>query len=114
MLDGVRHDDPIKRTEIFGPVITVTSFQTEEQVLEWVNEQEHGLSGGVWTRSLDRGLRVAELLEAGTVWVNDHSKTVTEMPFGGWKHSGVGRELATEAILEHTEAKHIALDTTRR
>ncbi len=114
VLDGVRHDDPIKRTEIFGPVITVTSFQTEEEVLGWVNEQEHGLSGGVWTRSLDRGLRVAEELEAGTVWVNDHSKTVTEMPFGGWKHSGVGRELSTEAIIEHTEAKHIALDTTRR
>lgn len=112
VLDGVRHDDPIKQTEIFGPVVTVTSFQSEEQVVGWVNDSEYGLSGSVWTSRIDRGLRVAETLEVGTVWVNDHGKTVTEMPFGGWKHSGVGRELSTEAIIEHTELKHIAVDTS--
>jgi acyl-CoA reductase-like NAD-dependent aldehyde dehydrogenase len=109
VLDGVRADDAIKQTEIFGPVITVTSFRDEAEVLGWANAGRFGLSASVWTDSLDRGLRVSEALEAGTVWVNDHSKTVTEMPFGGWKDSGVGRELSTAVIEEHMEIKHIAI-----
>ena len=110
VLDDVLPDDPIKQTEIFGPVMTVTSFRDEAEVLGWVNETQFGLSAGVWTNSMDRGLRVSNALEAGTVWVNTHSKTVTEMPFGGWKHSGVGRELSTAVIEEHTEFKHVAID----
>jgi acyl-CoA reductase-like NAD-dependent aldehyde dehydrogenase len=110
VLTGVRADDAIKRTEIFGPVITVTGFRDEAEVLESVNDSPFGLSASVWTDSLDRGLRVSAALEVGTVWVNDHSKTVTEMPFGGWKDSGVGRELSTSVIEEHMEIKHIAID----
>jgi acyl-CoA reductase-like NAD-dependent aldehyde dehydrogenase len=110
VLDGVRADDSIKQTEIFGPVITVTSFAEEAEAISWGNGGNFGLSAGVWTSSLDRGLRVSDALEVGTIWVNDHSKTVTEMPFGGWKHSGVGRELTSAVIEEHTEFKHIAID----
>jgi aminobutyraldehyde dehydrogenase len=109
VLDGVGAHDEIKRTEIFGPVITVTGFREEAEVLGWVNDSPFGLSASVWTDSLDRGLRVSEALEVGTVWVNDHSKTVTEMPFGGWKDSGVGRELSTAVIEEHMELKHIGI-----
>jgi acyl-CoA reductase-like NAD-dependent aldehyde dehydrogenase len=102
VLDGVRADDPIKRTEVFGPVITVTPFADEADVVRHVNAGPFGLSASVWTTGVDRALRVADALEVGTVWVNDHGKTVTEMPFGGWKGSGVGRELSVAAIEQHT------------
>ena len=110
VLDGVRADDPIKQTEIFGPVITVTPFRDEREVVARLNDSPFGLSASVWTGDVDRALRVAGALEVGTVWVNDHGQTVTEMPFGGWKGSGVGRELSIEAIEEHTELKHVAVD----
>lgn len=110
VLAGVHGDDPIKSTEIFGPVISVTSFDEEGALIERLNRSPFGLSAGVWTSSVDRALRVSDALEVGTVWVNDHSKTVTEMPFGGWKHSGVGRELSVEVIEEHTELRHVAID----
>jgi acyl-CoA reductase-like NAD-dependent aldehyde dehydrogenase len=112
VLDGVRADDPIKRTEVFGPVITLTSFADEAEVVRQVNAGPYGLSASVWTAGVDRALRVADALEVGTVWINDHGKTVTEMPFGGWKGSGVGRELSLAAIEDHTELKHIAIDVS--
>lgn len=110
VLACVREDDPIKQTEVFGPVISVTGFDDERTLIERLNRSPFGLSAGVWTSSVDRAMRVSDALEVGTVWVNDHSKTVTEMPFGGWKHSGVGRELSVEVIEEHTELRHVAID----
>jgi acyl-CoA reductase-like NAD-dependent aldehyde dehydrogenase len=109
ILDGVRHDDPLKQTEMFGPVVSITTFRDTDDVLGWVNDSPFGLSASVWTSDLARALKFAELLEVGTVWINDHSTTVTEMPFGGWKESGIGRELSTAVLEDHTEFKHVAI-----
>jgi acyl-CoA reductase-like NAD-dependent aldehyde dehydrogenase len=109
ILDGVLATDVLKQTEIFGPVASVTTFRDTADVLGWVNDSPFGLSASVWTSRLDRAMDVSEALETGTVWVNDHSTTVTEMPFGGWKESGVGRELSTAVLEDHMEFKHIAI-----
>jgi aminobutyraldehyde dehydrogenase len=109
ILDGVAHDSDLKNTEVFGPVVSVTTFRDPAHVLGWVNGSPYGLSASVWTEKLDTALTCAERLEVGTVWINDHSTTVTEMPFGGWKESGNGRELSTLVLEEHMEIKHIAI-----
>jgi acyl-CoA reductase-like NAD-dependent aldehyde dehydrogenase len=113
VLDGVLPHDEIKENELFGPVVTVTGFNETEEVLGWVNNSPHGLTASVWTESLDRAWNVSEELEVGTVWVNDHGTSVTEMPYGGWKESGVGREMSLAVLEDHMELKHIALRTKR-
>jgi aminobutyraldehyde dehydrogenase len=109
ILDGVRPEDPLKQTEVFGPVVSVTGFRDADEVLGWADDSPFGLSASVWTADLGRALRLSERLDVGTVWINDHSTTVTEMPFGGWKESGIGRELSTAVLEDHTEFKHVAM-----
>ncbi len=113
ILDGVLPDDELKRTEVFGPVVSVTGFSETEDVVSWVNDSPHGLTASVWTASLDRAWSISDALEVGTVWVNDHGTSVTEMPYGGWKESGIGRELSSAVLEDHMELKHIALRTQR-
>lgn len=112
ILDGVGRDTTLKRSEVFGPVVSITTFREAGDVLRWVNGSPFGLSASVWTTNLNTALSCAERLEVGTVWINDHSTTVTEMPFGGWKESGAGRELSTLVLEEHMEIKHIAIGGT--
>ena len=97
----------IVRTEVFGPVVTVERFTTEEQAIALGNDTDYGLSGGVWTDDTARGERVAAALRHGTVWINDYGPYVPGAEWGGFGHSGIGRELGPAGLGEYREAKHI-------
>ncbi|HKG38520.1 MAG TPA: aldehyde dehydrogenase family protein, partial [Conexibacter sp.] len=111
---GVTNDMTIAREEIFGPVISVIKYGSVQEAVRIANDTEYGLSAGVWSSDNERALEVAEQLEAGTVWVNDWHMVSCEYPFGGFKQSGLGRELGPHALDEYTEAKFIHLDLSGR
>ena len=99
----------VNQEEIFGPVVTITPFRTEEQVVRYANAASFGLSASLWTRDLERAHRVAERLECGTVWVNCWLLRDLRTPFGGVKQSGVGREGGDEALRFFTEPKTVCI-----
>jgi len=99
----------IAQEEVFGPVLSVLKFSTEEQAVEIANDVNYGLAAGVWTESLRRAIRMAERLEAGTIWVNTYRSTSYTSPFGGYKASGLGRENGLEAIHEYLQVKSVWL-----
>jgi acyl-CoA reductase-like NAD-dependent aldehyde dehydrogenase len=113
LLLGVAQDAEIVQQETFGPVVTVTPFADERQAVEFANGTAFGLGGSVWSRSIDRAIRVAEALRVGTVWVNGHGATIAEMPFGGVKESGFGKDLGLAAMEQYTDVKHIAVAIDR-
>ncbi len=100
----------IVRDEIFGPVMSVLKFDTEDEVVRRANDTELGLAAGVFTQDLQRGHRVVAALEAGTCWINNYNITPVEMPFGGYKQSGIGRENGTAAIEHYTQLKSIYVE----
>jgi betaine-aldehyde dehydrogenase len=104
---GCRDDMVFVRDEVFGPLMSVLSFATEEEVIERANRTQSGLSGAVFTREINRAHRVANQLQAGIVWINDYNITPPEVPFGGYKQSGVGRENGLQAIEHYTRVKTI-------
>ena len=95
------------REEVFGPLMSVLSFKTEEEALDRANSTHFGLSGAVFTKDFNRAHRVANQIQAGTVWINDYNITPPEVPFGGYKQSGVGRENGLQAIEHYTQVKTI-------
>jgi acyl-CoA reductase-like NAD-dependent aldehyde dehydrogenase len=97
----------IAREEIFGPVMSVIPFSSPDEVLELSNDNEYGLAAAVWTRDIKKGLNTARALRAGVVWINDTQPAPTEAPWGGYKQSGIGRELGSQGIEDYLEAKHI-------
>ena len=97
----------IVQKEIFGPVMTVQRFTDEEQALQWANSTSYGLSASVWTSDVKRALRVSRALQFGVVWINDHMSQVSEMPHGGIKDSGYGKDLSMYAVEEYTTVKHV-------
>jgi aminomuconate-semialdehyde/2-hydroxymuconate-6-semialdehyde dehydrogenase len=99
----------VNQEEIFGPVVTVIPFDTEEQVIEWANGTPYGLSASLWTRDITRAHRVADRIESGTVWVNCWLVRDLRVPFGGMKQSGVGREGGEEALRFFTEPKNVCV-----
>ncbi len=109
VVSGLKQEDEIVQREIFGPVISVVSYEDEHEAIAMANGVEYGLGASVWSSNIDRAMRVATSIRAGTVWVNDHGPTAVEMPFGGFKQSGQGRDLSIYAIEEHTELQHIAI-----
>ena len=97
----------ILQKEVFGPVLTVQRFIDEEEALRWANSTSYGLSASVWTSNVKRALRVSRALQFGVVWINDHMSQVSEMPHGGIKDSGYGKDLSMYAVEEYTTVKHV-------
>ena len=103
-------DMAIVREEIFGPVMSVLTFATEDEVVARANSSEYGLAAGVFTRDIQRAHRVVARLEAGTIWINNYNITPIEMPFGGYKQSGIGRENGHAAIEHYTQVKSVYVE----
>ena len=107
VIDGLQQDDEMARTEIFGPVITVQAFTDEDEALRWANGTQYGLASSVWTTNHKRALRMSRALDFGCVWVNCHIPLVAEMPHGGFKQSGYGKDLSQYSLDEYTRIKHV-------
>jgi betaine-aldehyde dehydrogenase len=113
ILDGCTNEMVVAREEIFGPVVSVIEFETEDEAIRIANDTPYGLSGSLWTRDGARQLRVARALRTGAIGVNSNSSVFPQAPFGGYKASGVGKELGMEGLVHNTELKSVFVSTER-
>src|SRR6185503_15599373 len=112
VLKGVRNDMKAAQEEIFGPVLAVIPWKDEDELIALANGSDYGLASGIWTSDVSKALRVAERLDAGTVWINTYGMFDVAVPFGGRRHSGFGKELGEEALEPYLHAKSVWVDLT--
>jgi aminobutyraldehyde dehydrogenase len=107
LLAGCKQSDEIVQREVFGPVVTVTRFDELAQAVDWANDSEYGLASSVWTQNLDKAMQVAARLQYGCTWINSHFMLVSEMPHGGLKRSGYGKDLSSDSLQDYSVVRHI-------
>jgi 1-pyrroline dehydrogenase len=107
LLAGCKQNDEIVQREVFGPVVTVTRFEQLSQAVDWANDSEYGLASSIWTQNLDKAMQVAARLQYGCTWINSHFMLTSEMPHGGLKRSGYGKDLSSDSLQDYSVVRHI-------
>jgi acyl-CoA reductase-like NAD-dependent aldehyde dehydrogenase len=109
VIAGPDQKSEIVQDEVFGPVVTVQRFADEDQAIAWANDVRFGLAASVWSSDVGKAMRVAKAIQFGTVWINDHFTLVSEMPHGGFKESGYGKDQSMYAVEDYTVVKHVMI-----